>query len=184
MGCIKLSILDEQYKSGIKVSSPQEELTPDFCVLNVRRDIVVKYVDPTGMVVEGVSEVSAMRVKNEIHNSFQGEKFSALRDLFQLDGNKMKQIDEGAFNDAISGLSSDEKALANAYFSAINAPETHYVDMTMSYETLNSKTTTALGIPANMKGSEFDAKYGAGANVPYGTGTLSLVVMDSKKQFN
>ena len=38
MGCIKLSILDEQYqKPEIKVCSPQKELTFDFCVGNTQR---------------------------------------------------------------------------------------------------------------------------------------------------
>ena len=37
MGCIKLSILDEQYKNaGIRLSSQREDLTPIFCTKNVR----------------------------------------------------------------------------------------------------------------------------------------------------
>ena len=41
MGCIKLSILDEQYK---KVSS-HKELTFNFCTKNERRDILVHFID-------------------------------------------------------------------------------------------------------------------------------------------
>jgi len=52
MGCIKLEILNQQYQSGIKVCSPQKELTPIFYVLNVRRDIVLRWIDPTGMTTE------------------------------------------------------------------------------------------------------------------------------------
>jgi len=60
MGCIKLEILDQQYKrTEIKVSSPQKELTSNFFVTSTRREIVVKYVDPTGMGwVEGENGVS------------------------------------------------------------------------------------------------------------------------------
>jgi lysozyme len=49
MACIKLSILDEQYKNGIRLSSQREDLTPIFCAKTERRDIVIRYIDPTGM---------------------------------------------------------------------------------------------------------------------------------------
>ena len=61
MGCIRLEILDEQYrKSELKVSSPQKELTFDFSAVKEHRLLVyaycmnnpLKYIDPTGMDVE------------------------------------------------------------------------------------------------------------------------------------
>ena len=57
MGCVKLSILDEQFKqTELKVSSYEKELTPIFFVKNERRVIryayclfnPLKYTDPTG----------------------------------------------------------------------------------------------------------------------------------------
>ena len=49
MGCLKLSILDEQYKkTELQVSYLKKELTPNFCDWNVRKDIFVKYIDPDG----------------------------------------------------------------------------------------------------------------------------------------
>ena len=56
MGCIKLSILDEQYKTGIRLSSFAEELTPIFCAKTERRDIVVKYIDPDGKDIWEINE--------------------------------------------------------------------------------------------------------------------------------
>ena len=58
MGCIKLSILDEQYKrTEIRVSSPQKELTSVFFVVTARRASLYAYcsnnpvskIDPTGL---------------------------------------------------------------------------------------------------------------------------------------
>ena len=60
MGCIKLSILDEQYKTGIRLSSFAEELTSIFCAKTERRDIVVKYIDPSGMTVEPTGDVDGV----------------------------------------------------------------------------------------------------------------------------
>jgi RHS repeat-associated protein len=39
MGCIKLSILDEQHKSELKISSPQKELTYNFCDRNAESSL-------------------------------------------------------------------------------------------------------------------------------------------------
>jgi RHS repeat-associated protein len=159
------------------------------------------YVDPTGMIVEGVSEVSAKRVQKEIHNTFQEEKFKELQALFNLSTepgkeNQMQRIDEEAFNKAIANLSDDERALANAYFLTINSDDIHYVDMTKSAETLNPQVTTDFELPRNTKGSYID-EMGGGKNVPYkkreylwknnyevskidSKGSTTIVVIDSK----
>ena len=50
MACIRLSILDEQYKKPeLKVSSDKKELTYNFFVVNERRYILVNLIDPTGL---------------------------------------------------------------------------------------------------------------------------------------
>ena len=63
MGCLKLSILDEQYKTEQNVSS-HKELTPFFYVKNERRVLLYAYcnnnplrwIDPTGMSPEDPSD--------------------------------------------------------------------------------------------------------------------------------
>ena len=53
MGCVKLHILDEQYKSTeLRVSYINEKLTPNFCVKNLRSNILLKFVDPTGWLID------------------------------------------------------------------------------------------------------------------------------------
>lgn len=133
------------------------------------------FVDPDARKIEVVSKISALRIRNEILNSFPGEECAALRILFQLDGNQMKTIDENVFNEAINGINDDQKALANAYKETINSPETHYFGMTMSYETLNPITTSALGLPADTKCSFIDQTGGDGGNMPYGYGLYRSV---------
>ena len=45
----------------------------------------ILYADPLGDTLRGVSKVSAMRTRNEILNTFQGEKFDAFKKLIQID---------------------------------------------------------------------------------------------------
>jgi len=49
MGCVKLHILDEQYKSTeLKVSYSRKELTSNFCAENLRSGMLIKFIDPDG----------------------------------------------------------------------------------------------------------------------------------------
>jgi hypothetical protein len=49
MGCVKLHILDEQYKqTELKVSYSNKELTSNFCTENPRRATLLIYIDPDG----------------------------------------------------------------------------------------------------------------------------------------
>ena len=49
MGCVKLHILDEQYKSTeLKVSYINKKLTSNFCVQNLRSGMLIRYIDPDG----------------------------------------------------------------------------------------------------------------------------------------
>jgi RHS repeat-associated protein len=134
------------------------------------------YVDPTGTIVEGVSEASAKKMQNEIRNSFYEEKerkYDKLRRLFKLNTdstdsekkNQMQKIDEEAFNEAIADLSSDdERALAYAYFLVINSDDTHYVDMVERGETLNSKTIEKSSLKEGTTGADVDKAHGGGKN--------------------
>jgi hypothetical protein len=49
MGCIKLHILDEQYKqTELKVSYGKKELTSNFCAVNRRSGMLIRFIDPDG----------------------------------------------------------------------------------------------------------------------------------------
>ncbi len=145
--------------------------------------------------IKGVSKISAIRIRNEILNSFQGNKFKALRALFVIDtdGLTMKRIDQSAFNHAIQNLTVEEKALAKAYFEAINSSETHMVDMTFSYETINNQSINAFqsvnfGSSSNPQylnqgnqGNVLDPWVGGGVNLgTANNGSFSIIILDSK----
>ena len=53
MGCVKLHILDEQYKrTELKVSYINKKLTSNFCAENLRSGMLVRYVDADGREVK------------------------------------------------------------------------------------------------------------------------------------
>lgn len=133
--------------------------------------------------VKGVSKVSALRIRNEILNTFYDKnKYAKLRKLFQLDrdGLTIKKIDNSEFEDAIKGLSLDERSLANAYFLIINSQKLHLVDMTKRDEKISSIAISSLLLPIGSKGIEVDSSFGGGVNAVYPNGTISVIVIDSE----
>lgn len=133
----------------------------------------------TGGII-GVSRVSGERVLNEIQNSFYNH--NDIKRIFELEDNrlKIKPISRVDFEAVINGHNTDIRSLAYAYYLAINSSTSHYVDMTLTYETLNNRSITALSLPAKTKGLQADNNYGGGVNTSYLGGTLTVVVMDSK----
>lgn len=133
----------------------------------------------TGGII-GVSKVSGMRILDEIQNSFYN--YDAIKKIFKLEDNglKMHTISRTDFENAIRGQNTDIRSLAYAYYLAINSNSSHYVDMTFTYETLNTRSINALGLQPKTKGLQADNDYGGGVNTAYSGGTLTVVVMDSK----
>ena len=81
MGCLKLEILDQQYKrTEPKVSYRQKELTFDFCAGKERRLLVyaycynnpLKYIDPTGKSGEAVIDEENKTITVNVHMIFYG----------------------------------------------------------------------------------------------------------------
>lgn len=133
----------------------------------------------TGGII-GVSKVSGMRILNEIQNSFYN--YEDIKKIFKLENNGLKihTISRTDLEASIRGKNTDIRSLAYAYYLAINSNNSHYVDMTFTYETLNTRSINALGLQPRTKGLQADNDYGGGVNAFYQGGTLTIVIMDSK----
>jgi hypothetical protein len=58
MGCIKLSILDQQYKSTeLRVSYINKKLTLNFCAENLCSGTLLQYIDPSGMEIDDYFDI-------------------------------------------------------------------------------------------------------------------------------
>ncbi|QAR30263.1 hypothetical protein EQP59_02255 [Ornithobacterium rhinotracheale] len=128
----------------------------------------------------GVSKISAARILNEIHNTFYN--YPDIKKIFKLESNNLKisRISRSVLDNAIRRYNTDIRSMAFAYFLVINDSNTHYVDMTFTYETLNNISTEALNIPNGTKGEYADNHYGGGVNTSYRNGTLSVILLNSK----
>lgn len=143
----------------------------------------INFIDPTGMIVKGVSRISSMRVLDELHNTFPGKECESLRALFRLesDGLTVARIDRQEFLSAISGLNSDQQALAWLYYSAINDNHTFIIDMCKQSEPLSQVVINNVKIvnDYNCKtGADFDRITGGVASL--GKITIALIIIDSK----
>ncbi|GHT00793.1 hypothetical protein FACS189421_13220 [Bacteroidia bacterium] len=82
MGCIKLHILDEQYKSTeLKISYFNKELTENNSVENPRRWTLVKYVDPDGKDIKLYNVFLNTNGNYEYKNGVSTTTNSALKDV-------------------------------------------------------------------------------------------------------
>jgi hypothetical protein len=76
MGCIKLHILDQQYKSTeLKVSYINKKLTPNFCAENLYSGTLINYIDPDGN--EPVPAASRGMIGNPFYYRWRYNDFMA-----------------------------------------------------------------------------------------------------------
>lgn len=95
----------------------------------------IKYVDPDGKQVVGVTKNDAANVVNDFRNMFQGEEFAAFRNLIVQSGKKangrnLASIKSEALGSAFEGitLNEDQQALVDMVVNTINSSDKHYVE--------------------------------------------------------
>ena len=85
MGCVKLHILDEQYKrTELRVSYINKKLTSNFCAENLRSGMLIKYIDPDGRVVrlannyaggmENIAKIAATSLGSQVMSHLIGRR--------------------------------------------------------------------------------------------------------------
>ncbi len=132
--------------------------------------------------IQGVSRKSARRVKREIRKTFRNNK--KLARLFKKKGKKFKGISQSDFDDATQNSSTDEKALAQGYFDAVNSSEIHTVEAVKRGEKLKSGLsringyTTGKEVDEGLAGRPSTAT-GGGFNYRTTAGSHTVIIMNS-----
>ncbi len=140
----------------------------------------IRYSDPMGDTLRGVNEISAQRMLAAINKTFSGKNLSQLRDLFKVgkDGKTFNAIGKDDLAGALKNVKSkDVQALAKAYSIAINQDKTHTVEVVKRSESLSIEGSGTSGF---ISGEEVDKRSGGGQNQINGSGTYSIIVMDSQ----
>jgi uncharacterized protein RhaS with RHS repeats len=155
----------------------------------------LRFIDPDGMTIKGVTKDDANKVKEDLNTIFADDKFENFRGLLTLDkkGKTFNSIDADALTASLDGveLSEDEQALVDQVTGAINSDKTHKVEFvdiggevstegTTAFKTHLNNTKAGVGdmmIPGtNMPGSTMNAVSGGGINIPTKDGSHSVIM--------
>jgi len=140
----------------------------------------VFFMEINGDSIQGVSRKSARRTRREIRHSFKDNK--KLAKLFKTKGEKFKGISQQDFDDATQNSGTDEKALAQGYFDAVNSSEIHTVEAVRRGEKFKSALSNQFGDyngDGKINGADADDRTGGGFNLPTAAGSHTVIVMNS-----
>lgn len=96
-----------------------------FCLNNP-----VRFIDPDGREVKGVTRQDAQNFKDDIYKVLIDDKFANVRALIDVKGKTFNSINSEALNAALNGvtLSGDESAYVTMITGAINSKDIHKVE--------------------------------------------------------
>jgi hypothetical protein len=154
----------------------------------------VRYVDPDGKKIIGVTKNDAKKMKSDIHKVLSDAKFDKLRKLIDIKGKKFRHIDPEALSNAIDGinLSADEQAYIDLVVNTINSESIHKIEY-ISGDFASSEGASAFrdymntlkkGVklgdmmltPEGKLSSSIIKSFGGGFNVPTETGSHSFII--------
>ena len=90
----------------------------------------IKFVDPDGLEIKGVTNQDAQNFKNDIYNILSANKFADLRALIGITGKTFKSIDVKALNSALEDvvLTEDESTYISMMTNAINSKNIYKIE--------------------------------------------------------
>lgn len=161
----------------------------------------IKYVDPNGCEVRGVSREDAANVVQDIRAIFPGDDFEKFRNLIVQTGKKhngysLAKISDEALMAALTGLTlnEDQQAMVDIVVNTINSPSKHYIEYLNSTGVLSLRGVDAIspqlasmnidvqgtinkfsGIPSFL----VESLGGGGITTPIINGTHSIILMNT-----
>jgi len=156
----------------------------------------VRFIDPDGRRIVGVTGADALRFQEDLHTIFAGDEFEQFRGLLTLDrrGTTFNTISSDALSSAFEGvsLSTDQMVLVNEVVGAINSRDIHmveYVDVGGNVSRMGSEAIRTrfndvvpgagdgMMLPNGRMSAETASEiFGGGGNVPTRRGSHSVII--------
>lgn len=110
----------------------------------------IRYIDPDGREVIGVTRNDAAKAVEDLRQMFQGDEFSGFRDLIVQSGKKangknLASINSDALASAFNGISltADQQALVDMTVNTINSADKHFIEYATEGGVISSKGQSA-----------------------------------------
>ena len=90
----------------------------------------VRFIDSDGRQIVGVTKKDAQNFRDDVYKVLADDKFSGVRELITIKGNKFNKIDGDALTKALDGvtLSVDERTYIDMVTNTINSKDVHKVE--------------------------------------------------------
>jgi hypothetical protein len=144
------------------------------------------FIDPDGRKIIAVNEKSRNELNKMFANVYKGDQFKSFRSLMTVNTktNEYSSISKSDFNKTTKGLNKKERALAKAYYKAVNSKEKHYVDIVTSNNEKFSESTQKQEVLKS--GKDLEAM-GGGVNIAKrgdSGDTLTLLNTNTQSDYN
>ena len=109
---------------------PLAEKSPNISPYAYCANNPVRYIDPDGRKVRGITKQDAQKFRDDIYKVLADDKFANVRTLIDIKGKTFKAIDACELNSAMEGLilTDDESAYITMITGAINSKDVYKVE--------------------------------------------------------
>ena len=90
----------------------------------------IRFIDPDGRQIVGVTKKDAQNFRDDVYKVLADDKYSGVRELITIKGNKFNKIDGDALTKVLDGvtLSIDERTYIDMVTNTINSKDVHKVE--------------------------------------------------------
>ena len=151
----------------------------------------IRFIDPDGRQIVGVTKKDAQNFRDDVYKVLADDKYSGVRELITIKGNKFNKIDGDALTKVLDGvtLSIDERTYIDMVTNTINSKDVHkveYVNISgdvsleggnaINDHFKNNNLPSPLTPDGTLKAATLSLLGGEGFNTPTKKGSHSVII--------